>query len=278
MDDINLIYETYHLPEIEKDGLTEVEYNHRCKYLRLYIRLIKRCQSMTDKELSGYNEVHHILPRCLNGEDEESNLLEMPVRYHIMAHIVLFEAYSDSFNVGYAAYNMVNGWGTIDRKTVVLEKFSTRTISKIRENFSKNMSIRFSGENNPMYGKRGELSPNYGKPLSEDRRRKISNSLKGRKMPEDIKQKISNSLKGEKAPNFGKVLSEETKRKISDNHADFSGGKNGRSIKVIGPGGVIFDCAKDAAKSLGINYSTFMNWLKWSKNNHGWSFLKENNE
>lgn len=48
-----------------------------------------------------------------------------------------------------------------------------------------------------------------GKPISEDVKNKISNSLKGRKFSEEHKRKISDGQKG-------KHVSEETKRKISE--------------------------------------------------------------
>jgi hypothetical protein len=36
------------------------------------------------------------------------------------------------------------------------------------------LSMRFSGKNNPMYGTKGELSPNYGRELSEETKSRIS--------------------------------------------------------------------------------------------------------
>lgn len=42
------------------------------------------------------------------------------------------------------------------------------------------ISDAMKGERNHSYGKRGEESPNYGKPLTAERRRKISESLKKR--------------------------------------------------------------------------------------------------
>ena len=71
----------YGLPEILRDGLEEDEYKHRVKYRNLYLKLIKRGLEMTPEELSGYNEKHHILPRCLGGKDDESNLVLLPCRY-----------------------------------------------------------------------------------------------------------------------------------------------------------------------------------------------------
>ncbi len=73
-----------------------------------------------------------------------------------------------------------------------------------------------SGENNPMYGKTGELSPLYGKSLSDDHKAKISEAHKGEKnhnygktTPEETKAKISKATKG-------KTQSAEAKAKISE--------------------------------------------------------------
>lgn len=60
---------------------------------------------------------------------------------------------------------------------------------------------------------RGEKNHNYGKRLSEETRRKISENnarvWKGKHLPESVKKKLSNA-------NKGRVLSEEHKKKISE--------------------------------------------------------------
>ena len=48
--------------------------------------------------------------------------------------------------------------------------------------------------NHPMYGKTGELSPNFGKHLSEEHRAKISAANKGKKMSEDTKLKLAKKV------------------------------------------------------------------------------------
>ena len=60
-------------------------------------------------------------------------------------------------------------------------------------------SERMSGENHPNFGKTGELSPNYGIPFTEKRKRNIS------------------------IARTGQHPSEETKRKICEHHIDQSG-------------------------------------------------------
>lgn len=60
---------------------------------------------------------------------------------------------------------------------------------------------------------------------SQETKRKISDSLKGRESPtkgkklsEETRRKISNSLKGKNNPNFGKTFTEEHKKKISESN------------------------------------------------------------
>lgn len=81
------------------------------------------------------------------------------------------------------------------------------------EEYRKKMSKRFSGEGNPMYGIRlkGELNHNFGKPLSEETKRKISESKKGKKghpMSEELKKKLSEAAKRPKTDSHRKKLSE----------------------------------------------------------------------
>ena len=57
-----------------------------------------------------------------------------------------------------------------------------------------------------------------GKTLSEETRRKMSESQKGKTLTEEHRRKLSESKKGENNPNFGKVFSEERRRKLSESH------------------------------------------------------------
>jgi len=105
------------------------------------------------------------------------------------------------------------------------------------------MSKLTSGKNNPMYGKKrehtketrkkqseankGEKNPNWGKTASEETRKRMSESLKGKNKgknnpmfgkshSEKSKRKMSEKKKGKNNPMFGKHHSERTKRKMSE--------------------------------------------------------------
>jgi hypothetical protein len=63
-----------------------------------------------------------------------------------------------------------------------------------------------------MYGKRGNLNPNYGKPRSQETKDKIKSTrlIKGITPPKNMQGKTGNLN-----PNYGKPRSQETKDKIS---------------------------------------------------------------
>ena len=106
---------------------------------------------------------------------------------------------------------------------------------------------------------KGEKSYNFGKHLSEETRKKISEANKGKTHSEETRQKISDSIKGENNPFYGKTHSEETRQKMSENHADFTRGKNGKAKKVICED-MEFECLKDCAEFYGISYDTMKGW------------------
>lgn len=75
----------------------------------------------------------------------------------------------------------------------------------ITDDVKKRMSERFKGENNPMFGRFGELNPFFGKHHTEESKNKI---VKDRDYSnyktEEFRQKISNITKGKNNPMYGK--------------------------------------------------------------------------
>lgn len=103
--------------------------------------------------------------------------------------------------------------------------------------FKKKMSKITSGNNNPMYGKRGKDSPLFGRTYSEEFRIKISESNKNREISEATRRKMSNSRLGKDPWNKGKHMSEEFKEKLSEVRSVASTGRkwinNGITNKFV---------------------------------------------
>lgn len=82
---------------------------------------------------------------------------------------------------------------------------------KMSEETKKKMSESLKGENNPNYRKCGELSFHKGRKRSDETKQKIREAATGRKLSEEHKQKLLEA-------NIGKKHSDATKRKMSESH------------------------------------------------------------
>lgn len=57
-----------------------------------YCNLIEKHGSVS-RPASGYFERHHILPKCMGGKDDYSNLVYLDARCHLLAHWLLMKAF-----------------------------------------------------------------------------------------------------------------------------------------------------------------------------------------
>ena len=169
------------------------------------------------------------------------------------------ESHKGEKNPNFGKYGELNPLFGIPRPDYVVEKIRKANTGKTQSEERRRkqsettkgkkrpaeFGLRMLGSNNPMYGKRGEDSPNFGKRHSEDsikrmsdaqierfKNTKVSDETKQkqkiaasrRQFTEETRKKISEALKGEKNPNFGKVgrkATEETKKKMSDRRKDY---------------------------------------------------------
>jgi hypothetical protein len=74
-------------------------------YQRIYNQLVKRAQNRT---LEGYKEKHHILSKCLGGDNSEENLVELTAREHFLCHMLLCEIYPNDIKLYHALWMMSN--------------------------------------------------------------------------------------------------------------------------------------------------------------------------
>lgn len=125
-------------------------------YFKTYNSLIEnRRQLRKSKKTKGY-ELHHILPKCLGGDDTEENLVSLTIREHYIAHWLLIKMYPDEPKLYYAFLCML-------RNPHGYRVLPSRMYETIKSNFSKFRTWRCK-EENPMH--------------QDSARRKISENMK----------------------------------------------------------------------------------------------------
>ena len=72
-------------------------------YQRIYNQIIERAQN---RQLEGYKEKHHIIPKCLGGNNDKLNIVELTAREHFLCHLLLVEIYPKNFKLIHAAFMM----------------------------------------------------------------------------------------------------------------------------------------------------------------------------
>lgn|SRR5574343_30144 len=79
-------------------------------YQRIYDAIIERAKSrgLNKKFLDGYFERHHIVPKCMNGSNDKSNLVLLTAREHYLCHWLLWKANKDSTSLTMAYHKMMH--------------------------------------------------------------------------------------------------------------------------------------------------------------------------
>ena len=165
-------------------------------YKKVYDQLIEKRRQQPLSKDDCYCETHHIVPRGMNGTNDKSNLVNLTAREHYVAHLLLAKIY-DTFGL-YAAVTYMQTGNNSNR----VFKFNSRLYQKVREELGKKMSVRTKGKF-------------VGKPLSEEHRKKISESNKGKVISKENRLKLSNAMKGNKIW-LGRHHSDKTKQQISN--------------------------------------------------------------
>lgn len=194
--------------------------NYSMNYQKIYNNLMYR-----NIVREGYVENHHILPRCLGGTDNVTNLVNLYPEEHYLAHLLLCKIYPGNQKLLYAAINMTTG------AMINNNKRNNKMYGWLRRQYAKSMS----GDNNPNR-KNPEIQKQAalkrtGLTRSEETKAKMSTAQKGRTFTEETKKKMSVAAKTrppisektrqklkQRIPNTywaGKSMSEETKAKMS---------------------------------------------------------------
>jgi len=178
-------------------------------YDNYIVRILSSRTNIQDENV--YMERHHIIPRTLNGSNEDSNLIWLYAEEHYYAHKLLAIENPDNKELQYAWWNMAHCQGQGGKRNFVpcAEEYALA-----RKHFVENMC----GANNPYYGHSGENAAWYGKTHTQESRDKISKARKA--MPVKPKKEVT------------LFISDEHRRHMSENHYDCSGSNNPRATAV----------------------------------------------
>lgn len=127
-------------------------------YAKIYNSLINRAKN---RILEGYQERHHIIPRCLGGSDDMNNIVGLTPEEHYIAHLLLVKIHPNEHKLVYAAWQMqyhnsdhrmnnkTHGW--IKRKlSIVISERSKEMWKTNKDKIIKSMIL----ERNTKEGKR----------------------------------------------------------------------------------------------------------------------------
>jgi hypothetical protein len=199
-------------------------------YQKIYDQIIERAKT---RQLEGYKERHHIIPKCLGGNNKKENIIELTAREHFLCHMLLCEIYPEENKLKQAIWLMAIGKG---KKSHQKTKISNRTYEYLKLSHSTIQKT---------------LTPNKGKFHSNETKIKMSLSHKGLKPSKETKLKMSTSAKN-------KTRTEEHKVNLA-----------GSILKSVGrpvlqydlKGNFIkrWDFCKQASYELGISYVSINN-------------------
>ncbi len=182
------------------------------KYTKWYFNIINKAKSRISIE--GRPEIHHIIPKSLNGTNNKNNLVKLTKKEHFICHLLLVKMTTgkDKSKMVFASNRMLSGkdryvpCGRIYQ--IVKDEFAEQS-SKLHKNkiISEETKIKMS-----------KAHENRG-PVSEETKFNISKAKTGQKYKPTSEEGRKNKSKcklGNKNANFGKTPSDETKNKMSE--------------------------------------------------------------
>jgi len=191
-------------------------------YAKVYNLIISNAKSrgLDKNKHEGYFECHHIIPKCFNGSNDESNLVLLTGREHYLCHWLLWKSNIDNKSLFLAYHKMVYQKREYQERNF---KVTSRQYEILKRVNSERMHNRVVTDETKLLMSSSALSHKgiknnfYGKKHSEQTKAKMKLAHANRSIEEQhIRlERMSKSLKGRVGPNKGKTFSNEHRMKLS---------------------------------------------------------------
>lgn len=175
-------------------------------YKRIHDSIVTKAKRMHEerklaKKKGYYFEKHHILPRCLGGDNSNENLVYLTPEEHYLIHQLLVKIRPDDRNLIYAVHRMSQTNSTCN-------KGNNKSYGWVRRRHAKEASEFHKGKNLSKYQRQRIVESNSTRVVSAETKQKISNSLKGKECSEDLRRRRSVNQLGRKySKEFGAAIS-----------------------------------------------------------------------
>jgi len=229
------------------------------EYLKLYNTIIERSKN---RNIAGYVEKHHIVPKCLGGTNEKSNIALLTAKEHYICHKLLCEIYPNENRLKYAFWRMCNVANNKyqDRNYIVPARVYSRIKTEIASVTSKRTK-NYSAEMRKLIGE------------------KISKKLKGRPSnKKDTKHPGHSDWMKKNNPFRGKTHSVEHIQKLKEVNSKPKSEEHKNKISQNSPNNrkcvienTVYRSIADAARQLNISESTVRGRIR-NKNFKNWSY------
>lgn len=132
------------------------------QYKNIYNQIIKNAKN---RILSGYNEKHHIIPKCLGGSNSKENIVKLTFREHFICHRLLCKMYPNNSKIHHAFSSMVRVSKTNSKRLDVLTSRHFDIVKRAFAPFAGKWNIGrtawnkgLSGEKHSKHYKNGKIN------------------------------------------------------------------------------------------------------------------------
>lgn len=149
------------------------------EYTNIYNQIIERAKT---RQLEGYRERHHIIPKCMGGNNDKENIIELTAREHFLCHKLLCIIYPENEKLYYALFLM-----SINKNKKIKYIISSREYEYIKKKWN-------------MFSKGKSKPEGFGERIKSIERNKKIGKANSKPKPKDFGINHSLKMKGKPKP------------------------------------------------------------------------------